>query len=192
MEEADAAWYQATMALADNGWDCPTEDDWAECTDTSAETDKVHASEDKCNARFRWLGTRTATTETHDGAADQPAEYRICVGVPSRLAALLIQQVRHESAESRPRQLTANLPLLRSYVDDFFKGGWAEHARVQGNGDNGVELRFSSRRATANPVQLHIVMTADAASPLRQELPHFFTNASGAVLAVGSPTGQLS
>ena len=175
LAETDAVWYAASMALADSGWDCPTEDDWAACGDDVDEVDRVQADEDKFTACFRWLGICTATAETHEATADQPTEYRLRVGVPSHLAVLLIGEVRPIVADSEEpgRQLTNSLPLLRSYVDDFFKGGWSESAQVQGN--NGVELRFTSQRVTVNPVQLCIELTADAAPPNKQELVPFDT-----------------
>jgi hypothetical protein len=183
LAETDAVWYEAAMALADNGWDCPRGADWtrddvgredvgrddvvgedmvhedvagenvvgeSECT----EHGRVSASDDRVSAAFQWLGTRMASATTHDAPI---AVYRLHVEVPPHLARLLAGEVRLMEATQPGRQLTNSLPILRSYVDDFFGDGWTESARLR---DNGIMLRFASKCVGTNPVHLHIDLAA--------------------------------
>jgi hypothetical protein len=172
LAETDAVWYEAAMALADNGWDCPRGADWtrddvgrddvvgenvageSECT----EHGRVSASDDRVSAAFQWLGTRMASATAHDAPI---AVYRLHVEVPPHLARLLAGEVRLMEAAQPGRQLTNSLPILRSYVDDFFGDGWTESARLR---DNGIALRFAPKRVGANTVHLHIDLAATDAT----------------------------
>jgi hypothetical protein len=187
LAETDAVWYEAVMALADNGWDCPREADWtredvgrddvvgedvagedvvredvagddvgreSECP----EHDRVSASDDRVSAAFQWLGTRVTTATAHDAPI---AVYRLHVEVPPHLARLLAGEVRLMEAAQPGRQLANSLPILRSYVDDFFGDGWTESARLR---DNGITLRFAPKRVGTNPVHLHIDLAATDAA----------------------------